>query len=177
MQCREIYNLIFTSADWRCQGEKWIIWGMEKCHWRAFFSVLQRRWSKTSKEATWTYEFEHQLTAHTYLHSCAHSWPQTLNYHIHTCTICTVHSAQSTICFTKMFARGTSMRDRCLQAEFPSQGPKPARSRKFFPLFCSKNLRKSCCTIWTECKNLSSNDSNLSNARSRRWFWWRVDVS
>ena len=135
MQCREIYNLIFTSADWRCQGEKWIIWGMEKCHWRAFFSVVQRRWSKTSKEATWTYEVEHQLTAHTYLHSCAHSWPQTLNYHIHTCTICTVHSAQSTICFTKMFARGTSMRDRCLEADFPRQGPRPTRSGRFLPLF------------------------------------------
>ena len=94
MQCREIYNLIFTSADWRCQREKWIIWGMEKCHWRAFFSVVQRRWSKTSKEATWTYEFEHQPTAHTYLHSCcAHSWPRTLNYH-NTLVPCTVHTQQ-----------------------------------------------------------------------------------
>ena len=91
---RNLWLDIFTSADWRCQREKWIIWGMEKCHWRAFFSVVQRRWSKTSKEATWTYEFEHQLTAHTYLHSCcAHSWPRTLNYY-NTLVPCAVHSQQ-----------------------------------------------------------------------------------
>ena len=46
-----------------------------------------------------------------------------------------MQSAHSTICFTKMFARGTSMRDRCLQAEFSSQGPRPTRSGKFLPTF------------------------------------------
>ena len=175
MQCREIYNLIFTSADWRCQREKWIIWGMEKCHWRAFFSVVQRRWSKTSKEATWTYEFEHHPTAHTYLHSCAHSWPQTLNYHIHTCTICTVHTWQfvSLRCLLVAPRWGT---DACKQ-NFLVRVPDPLAQGNFCHFFCSKNLRKSCCTIWKECKNMSSNDSNLSNARSRRWCWWRVDVS
>ena len=133
MQCREIYNLIFTSADWRCQREKWIIWGMEKCHWRAFFSVVQRRWSKTSKEATWTYEFEHQPTAHTHIFTAVHIFdPKLLTTITH---LYHMHSAHSTICFTKMFARGTSMRDRCLQAEFPSQGPQPTRSSKFMPLF------------------------------------------
>ena len=51
-----------------------------------------------------------------------------------------MRSAQSTICFTKMFARGTSMRDRCLEAEFPSQAPRPTRSGKFLPLFVPKIL-------------------------------------
>ena len=174
MQCREIYNLIFTSADWRSKREKWIIWGMEKCHWRAFFSVVQRRWSKTSKEATWTYEVEHHLTAHTYLHSCAHSWPQTLNYHFNTCSICTVHSQQfvSLRCLLVAPRWGTDAWKQVLLARVPD----PLGHGNFCHFFFSKKLRKSVSQT-ALFENMSIHYSNFSNVRPRRWFWWRVDVS
>ena len=166
---RNLWLDIFTSSDWRCQREKWIIWEMEKCHWRAFFSVVQRRWSKTSKEATWTYEFEHHPTAHTYLHSCcAHSWPRTLNNY-NTLVPCTVHSQQfvSLRCLLVAPRWGTDAWKQNSLVRVPNP---PAQV--FLPLFCSKSLRKSCSTFWTEC-----NDSNWSNVRPRRWCWWRVEVS